>query len=349
MELSGASNSDDIGPGLPTMAVARSQPEPLQRMLARILVSDDNPEIQQIYTILLPRHGFEVITAPGGDGRATVALCQQQLPDLVITDVNKPGMNGYQVCQAIRSDPRTAHIPVLFVTAMDEWLERRQGRSVGADDYIIKPFLFEGLLYRLVMLLALARDAQERLVTLTMALPDFEHHHPVTGLPGPQALSRLLPQLTAGDDWAALTFEINGFDLLLRSFGRTVADDLLLRMVIMLRAALAAPASNAVAMAHPGYDWRITLIGPAAQLESVEAVVFTRFLPELQQQLATLDVARGWITYTDTEGQFRQAPRPHIVVKRLDASIGPLNDLRALWNALDRAPSHSLASAMPDV
>lgn len=328
------------GDAPPPLAIAAprpwNQPEPPVRSLARILVSDDNPGIRQIYQMLLPRHGFEVISVPGGDGDKTLELCQALIPDLVITDVNKPGLSGYAVCQAIRKDPRTAHIPVLFVTAMDEWLERRRGRAVGADDYIVKPFLFEGLLYRLAMLLALARDAQERLVTLTLRMPNFEHYHPVTGMPGPQALARALPRLTSGSAWAALTFEISGFDLLLRAYGRLAADDLLLRLASILRAALAWQ-SDDLLLAHPGYDWRLTVVGPARLLDGLGSQVAARFAAELQRRLAPADLAFGKLTFTDSRGQIQHAPLPRLTIRRLDAGIGSLTSLRALWDALDHA------------
>lgn len=315
--------------------VHKHQPE---RSLARILVSDDSPDIQRIYTLLLPQHGFEVIEAPGGLGQPTVALCRELLPDLVITDVNKPDMSGYDVCHAIRSDPRTAHIPLLFVSAMDELLDRKRGRAVGADDYIVKPFLFEGLIYRLVTLLVLARDARERLVTLTLGIRDFEHCHPVTGIPGPQSLARALPRLTRGTAWAALTFQIIGFEPLLRVYDRTVADDLLLKLAILLRRCLSRAGNREVFMAHPCYGWHITVIGTPATLDGLYREVRGHFATTVWRQLRPVDRERGYLVYTTPRGQEQRAPLPTLIARRIDWRSGPLNDLRALWDALDQAP-----------
>lgn len=315
-----------------------SQPGRPDTALARILVSDDSPDIQQIYMLLLPQHGFEVIPTPGGRGYTTVELCRQHLPDLVITDINKPDLNGYEVCRAIRRDAQTAHIPLLFVTAMNELLDRKRGRAVGADDYIIKPFLFEGLLYRLMTLLTLARDAKARLVTLTLGRPDFEHVHPITGIPGPQALAHALPRLTSGKSWAALTFNLGGFDLLLRTYDRATADDLLLRLTILLRMVLSRRAGDTIFMAHPCYSWHITLVGPEWNLHGIHQEVQALFVTEVQRRLRAADIARGYMVYTDSHGAEQSAPLPTLTVQRIDWRRGPLRTLKALWDRLDSTP-----------
>lgn len=306
--------------------------------LARILVSDDSTDIQRIYTLLLPQNGFEVSVAPGGLGHATVELCRAAPPDLVITDVNKPDISGYDVCYAIRSDPRTAHIPLLFVTAMDEALDRKRGRRVGADDYIVKPFLFEGLLYRLVTLLSIAHGPKERMVSLNVRIPDFAHHHPLTSLAGPQALSRMLPRLTQGFAWAVLTFTIDGFDLLLRTYDRHCADTLLLRLARQLEKAVQQRSKQGVFIAHPSYGWHLTLVGPAQVLNGLYQEMQTYFAAEVRQRLRPDDRQRGYLRYTDLLGQERQGPLPSLRAQWIDEAYGQLPNLRALWDALDHLP-----------
>ncbi|MCG8349518.1 MAG: response regulator [Chloroflexales bacterium] len=321
----------------PVAPVRRIQPPQgtVRHPLARILVSDDSSSIQQIYNLLLPRYGFEVIATPGGDGLKTLALCHEHTPDLVITDINKPGLNGYQLCQAIRSDPRTAHIPFLFVTAMDDCPKRRLGCAAGIDDYIVKPFLFENLFYRMALLLMLPRDAQEQLMSLTLSIPGFEHYHPVTEIAGPQTLARALLRITSHADWAALTFTIAGFDTLTRAYGRSVANDLLMRLASLVRIAVGG-IDGEVVIAHPGYDWRITVAGPALRLDGLDTMIRTRLLTDLMRQLAPQDRANGYMTYSDSQGQIHQAPLPKLYIKRLDGRHGPLYRVRDLWEALDR-------------
>lgn len=325
MTMTGYAIAQGFAPTLPQFKLPNlrwaTSPDKSTRALARILVSDDNPGIQQIYTYILPRHGFEVVTTPGGNGYATVELCHEYQPDLVITDINKPGLNGHQIVQVMHASNDIAHIPVLLVTAMDEWLERRRGYVLDADDYIVKPFLFESLLYRVVTLLGLNREAQERMVALTLGVHGIEYHHPVTGMPGPHALARALPDLSADPSWAMLTFGINGFERVIRARGRMAADDLLLRLTLIIRAALGGEAAD-VTMAHPGYDTRISVLGPAATLENLATRVHERFTKELQRRF----------------GEGTSTLLPQLRIHRLDAASGPIHDLRGLWNAMDRTP-----------
>ncbi len=320
-----------------TSASSYQRPVQAEQPLARILVSDDSPDIQRIYTLLLPQHGFEVLVASDGKGHPTVELCQTTLPDLVITDVNKPDISGYDVCYAIRSDPRTAHIPLLFVTAMDETLDRKRGRRVGADDYIVKPFLFEGLLYRLVTLLSIVHGAKERMVSLKMGSPDFAHNHPLTTLAGPQALSRMLLRLTHDGTSGVLTFHIDGFDRLLHTYDRQFADALLLRLAIQVQKVVKQRTHHDVFIAHPSYGWHLTLVGPTQALSGLYREMETYFAAELQRRLRPDDQQRGYLTYTDLQGDAQQGPLPVLRAQWIGPEYGPLSNLRALWDALDQA------------
>lgn len=308
--------------------------------LARILVSDDTPAIEQIYTHLLPRHGFEVIAVPDGSGAHTVELTQRYLPDLVITDVNKPGLNGYAVCAAIRNSPRTAHIPVVVVTAMDEWLDRRHSINAGVTDHIVKPIAFEQLLYRLAVLLPLTRHEQARLIDLTLRIPGAEFYHPITGIIGPQALARALPELTTASEWAALTFSVSHLAQLARFQGRILADDLLLRLAVTLRAAIDAVDKDSVFLAHTDYDWRISLFGSPTSLDQVVDLVRHRFTSLVQRRLQPADLARGYLRYRTADAVEHQVPIPALHVQRLDNRNGPLANLLSFWERLDYVSPH---------
>lgn len=226
------------------------------RPLARILVSDDDRDIRQIYAALLVQHGFEYLGAPAGDGPTTLELARRSHPHLVITDVNKPGLDGHALRLALRTDPRTAQIPVLTVSAMEPWSRRH---TAPLDDYFLKPFAFETLLYRIVSLLPLNPADHDRLVERARRLPCFEHFHPVTGLPCLHTLDGRLPALTAAPGWAALSVELAGFPALVRARGRPAAEALLARLGGVMRAT----AEPGVFIAHVGFDPRIAAVGPA--------------------------------------------------------------------------------------
>ncbi len=103
---------------------------------ATILVVDDTPENIDILVGVLDTD-YKVRVAI--DGPKALALAAKTLPDLILLDVMMPGMNGYEVCQRLKQDPLTAHIPVIFVTALTDTSDETQGFQLGAVDYITKP------------------------------------------------------------------------------------------------------------------------------------------------------------------------------------------------------------------
>ncbi len=106
--------------------------------MARILVAEDNPNARQLVHDILESIGYESILAI--DGPSAVAAAQSQVPDLIILDVNMPGMSGFEVCKIIKADPKLAHIPVLMLTAQTDLESRVAGLGLGAEDYIAKPY-----------------------------------------------------------------------------------------------------------------------------------------------------------------------------------------------------------------
>lgn len=106
-------------------------------MTARILVVDDIPANVELMKARLEAEYFEVLTA--SDGYEALAACEKNSIDLVALDVKMPGMDGFEVCQRIRENPRTEQIPIILVTALDQIGDRIQGLRCGADDLLVKP------------------------------------------------------------------------------------------------------------------------------------------------------------------------------------------------------------------
>ena len=102
----------------------------------RILLVDDDPANVHALNQSLKRE-YDVLLATGG--RQAIELCRRELPDLVLADVVMPGMDGFQLCRALKRDPDTRHIPVIFVTARDGVEDQEAGFEAGGVDFITKP------------------------------------------------------------------------------------------------------------------------------------------------------------------------------------------------------------------
>ena len=106
-------------------------------MTARVLVVDDIFSNVKLLEAKLSAEYFEVITASGG--LEALAKMEDHEPDIVLLDVMMPGMDGFEVCQRIKRNPRSAHVPVVMVTALDQTSDRVTGLEAGADDFLTKP------------------------------------------------------------------------------------------------------------------------------------------------------------------------------------------------------------------
>lgn len=107
-------------------------------MSKRLLVIDDEPNLLRAVAAVLRGEGFEVSTARSGkDALVSVA---QNTPDLIVSDVRMPGIDGFQLARKLRSAPNFALVPIIFLTAKDEIEDRVEGFQAGVDVYLTKPF-----------------------------------------------------------------------------------------------------------------------------------------------------------------------------------------------------------------
>ena len=106
-------------------------------MTARVLVVDDIVANVKLLQARLMAEYFEVVTASNGPD--AIEICQNGLCDIVLLDVMMPGMDGYEVCRRLKADARTAHLPIVMVTALDQPSDRLEGLVAGADDFLTKP------------------------------------------------------------------------------------------------------------------------------------------------------------------------------------------------------------------
>ena len=139
-------------------------------MTEKILVVDDIPANVMLLADLLEVKGYTVLRAESGV--QALACIRSERPDLVLLDVMMPGMNGYEVCQAIRADPATEILPVILVTALDPAQERIKGLEAGADDFLTKPVNQQELMARVRSLLRI-KALYDKVQTLVGELSEW--------------------------------------------------------------------------------------------------------------------------------------------------------------------------------
>jgi len=103
-----------------------------------ILVIDDEPAWRKITSHILRNHGYDVLTA--GSGAEALKALTTFKPDLILSDVRMPDMNGFDLVDSLKSNPATSSTPVIFFSAIDDYDARKMARTLGAVDYLIKPF-----------------------------------------------------------------------------------------------------------------------------------------------------------------------------------------------------------------
>ncbi len=136
---------------------------PNQSPKGNILIVDDTPNNLRLLSITLTKRGYTVRSAINGSMALTGANAEP--PDLILLDIMMPGINGYQVCQKLKNNPRTADIPVIFISAIDETLDKVKAFSIGGADYITKPFQIEEVLVRVehqITIRKLQKELQEK-------------------------------------------------------------------------------------------------------------------------------------------------------------------------------------------
>ena len=178
-----------------------------------VLIIEDNDEVREFIRASLVPTGYRLRLAR--DGREGIAAAQAEVPDLVVSDVMMPGLNGYQVCAQLKTNPATSHIPVVLLTAKSSPEAKLEGLETGADSFLAKPFNPRELRAQVRNLLVLRQQMQARLAAVLMPAPE-------TAVARPPAAAR------ASSNWQAThAAAIAGLPSLDQEFLRRVEESVL--------------------------------------------------------------------------------------------------------------------------
>ncbi len=170
-----------------------------QALQGCVLVVDDNPTNLSVLVNLLRDVGLRVLVAT--DGESAIDQTQYVKPDLILLDVMMPGIDGFETCQRLKANAETSKIPIIFMTALSETVDKVRGLSLGAVDYVTKPFEHEEVLVRIRTHLTIAKQRQtiesqnfdlqteisdrkraEEALTIFLHAVSHDLRNPVTGL-----------------------------------------------------------------------------------------------------------------------------------------------------------------------
>ena len=118
----------------------------------KILIVDDEPDILRLISLRLRKLGYDVLTAV--DGKEALDAIRNENPDLVLLDLLIPFMNGAEVCEQVKNDKTLKHIPIILFTAHGDTMAAEKTKKLGAEDYIVKPFVLEELTDKVKEILA---------------------------------------------------------------------------------------------------------------------------------------------------------------------------------------------------
>ena len=143
--------------------------------MKKILVVDDDLTLRKVLQNSLEQRGYQVISV--GSAKEALAKFSQDVPDIIVSDVSMPEMDGFEFCRQLRSQPSGKLIPFIFLSAKNELNDRVQGHSIGADSYLSKPFEMKELLANIEALIERSRRVHAEIVHLIeqLASPQFNN------------------------------------------------------------------------------------------------------------------------------------------------------------------------------
>ncbi|NWF63843.1 MAG: response regulator [Chloroflexi bacterium] len=184
----------------------------------KILIVEDDPDVAEMLTAYFRSQQYEVFTVNWGEDGVRSAL--QVDPNIAILDIRLPDIDGYEVARRLRTDRRTASMPIIFLTEKRDRSDKLQGLEIGADDYITKPFDIQELRLRV-------RNALNRVNQGSLT-------NPITGLPEGALVDEKLSEVLGRDGFAVLYVSIENMSAFREAYGFVASDDVLRAVSLMI-------------------------------------------------------------------------------------------------------------------
>lgn len=286
----------------------------------RILVVEDDSDISNMLQLYFRSLEYEVHVAPRG--KVALEVTRQLLPNVIVLDIMLPDIDGYEVCRLLRTNLRTSHIPILFLTQKDERSDKIHGLELGADDYITKPFDVEEL--RLRVRNTIKRAEIESLTS------------PTTGLPSGRLIEQQLRQLLRLADWGILYIGIAGLDAFNEVYGFVAGEEVLRFTALVLSETVESLGSAEDFIGHIGGD-NFIVITRKALAGQLKQELERRFEENVGTHYDFMTRMQGYLVTRDSDGEEKQVPLMRLQVGVLSADEGPFTDIREVTEAAAEA------------
>ncbi|HQV93623.1 MAG TPA: response regulator [Anaerolineales bacterium] len=280
---------------------------------ARLLIVEDDIDIGNMLKIFFAGMDFEVDVAVRGSD--ALEKTKNVLPHLIVLDIMLPDIDGYEVCRNLRTNMRTSHIPVIFLTQKDERSDKLQGLELGADDYITKPFDIEELKLRVQG--AIRRAERESLTD------------PRSGLPAGRLIENRLREIIREKGWALLDARVNEFEPFKDVYGFVAGDDVLRFTAMMIGEVVDEIGTTTDFIGHAGGD-NFIIITREEKAPLLKARLKERFNKEVQTHYNFIDRQQGFVQAPAADGSTIQMPFMTISVGVVSPSGQSFADIREI-------------------
>ncbi len=280
---------------------------------ARLLVVEDDIDIGNMLKIYFSGMDFDVDVAVRGSD--ALEKTKQVLPHLIVLDIMLPDIDGYEVCRNLRTNMRTSHIPVIFLTQKDERSDKLQGLELGADDYITKPFDIEELKLRVQG--AIRRSERESLTD------------PRSGLPAGRLIEEQLRRIIREKGWAFLDAKVNNFESFKDVYGFVAGDDVIRFTSMLIGEVVDELGTTSDFIGHAGGD-NFVIITTETKAESIKTRLKERFEQEVQTHYNFMDRQQGFVNAPAADGTTVKVPFMTMSVGVVSPSAHSFADIREI-------------------
>jgi diguanylate cyclase (GGDEF)-like protein len=299
--------------------------------VAKILVADDNIEIQELLNFILTEEGHELIIA--SDGEEALEKAIKENPDLILLDIMLPRMSGYEICEKLKNNPTTASIPIIILTSLTQTKDRITGIKLGADEYVCKPFEPYELVARIEALLKRAKTS----ISV----------NPLTGLPGNiRVEEEIKNRLNSGQQFAIFYIDIDNFGPVNEKYGFEKGNSIIIMLSKILKQCLSSIEENGF-VGHLSDEDFVLIVSPY-NIDELARKIIELFNNEIINCYDEEVKKMGFFYISDRDGKEKKVPVATLSIgigiispEKYSHPLSVINYAKDMWRIAKSQPENS--------